>query len=148
MNTGVFTYQWANRDPSGPTGPQAGELDEAPSLQTSYGMHEPPLHLKNTALRCRETEIFLPSQLAYERKVLVEGLEEGDEWTYDELRQTLFIVAGNMEAGHKHRVRVSVDPPPRPVFHVNSLWSDFAGYLLSAVVLLASILIYASSNAR
>ncbi|KAF8953065.1 glycoside hydrolase family 5 protein [Flammula alnicola] len=126
MNTGTFTYQWSNPDDKRP-------VSEAKSV------FDPPRALRHP-LKSRETEIFLPSQLTHSRKVIVEGLEKGDKYVYDEKRQTLFIVTEDMSPGRTHRVTVSVDPPSRPTFVVNDLWSDFGVHILSLVALVVAIL--------
>jgi len=128
MNDGTFTFEWEGRS----TG--AGTPSEK-------SVTNPPRRLQ-TPLKSRETEIFVPSQLTHARKVMVQGLKEGDRWTYDEKRQTLFVVTKDNDAGHKHRIIVSVDPPPRPSFAVNDFWGDFGGRISALVFLLASILAY------
>lgn len=122
-------------------------------------------------LRSYETEIFLPSQLASGRKVLVEAdvdwskhdidddvaaqkklrkwTEEKFAYRYDETRQTLFIVPRDNSPGTKHTVRVRVWPPIRPVIDLNSFWSDFgvgfvATGLLLVVILAAAVVVMMS----
>ncbi len=117
MNTGAFTFAWNNRDEDG----------VIPKQKT---ISDPPRTLQ-TPLTSRETEIFLPSQLTHARRVIVQGLEEGDRWSYDEQRQTLFILTENKKPGHKHQIVVSVYPPLSPAFFVNDIWSDFGGRLIA-----------------
>ncbi|CAA7263297.1 unnamed protein product [Cyclocybe aegerita] len=128
MNTGIFTYEWANRS-------------EDVSVPTTKSVSNPPLAL-HTQLTSRQTEIFLPSQLTHSRKVIVRGLEKDDKWAYDESHQTLFITTQNATPGHKHTVTVAVYPPPRPIFFVNDFWIDFGGRVRSVVVILFAILVY------
>ncbi|KAF9531115.1 cytoplasmic protein [Crepidotus variabilis] len=129
MNVGAFTYTWDNRTPQG----------VVPKVKT---ISNPPRVLE-TSLTSRETEIFVPSQLTHSRKLIVQGLEEGDEWTYDEKRQTLFIVTKNHhEPGIRHQVMVSVYPPPKPAFFVNDFWSDFGGQVMSVVFVFLAIFFY------
>ncbi|KAF9554990.1 cytoplasmic protein [Agrocybe pediades] len=124
MNTGRFTFEWANR---------ASESTDERSGGTS-SVADPPLHL-STPLTSRETEIFIPSQLAQSRQLKVDGLEEGDAYVYDEKRQTLFVVTANNRApGHKHRITVSVYPALEPSFQVNDLWSDFGAFFVALFI--------------
>ncbi|PPQ71478.1 hypothetical protein CVT25_013388 [Psilocybe cyanescens] len=138
MNTGTFTYEWTN------PAVIAADDDDAPrsgSVSPSVSVSDPPRTLRRPLIS-RETEIFLPSMLAHSREVIVEGLQKGDKYLYDEKRQTLFIVTEDTSAGRTHRVRVSVDPPLRPVFFVNGLWSDFAAHITSVVVVILALLGY------
>jgi hypothetical protein len=59
----------------------------------------------------KETEIFVPSLLAHGRKMIVNGLDMDDKYSYDEMRQTLYIVHHDHSADAVHTVRVSFDPP-------------------------------------
>lgn len=126
MNTGTFTFTWADREDGG-------------AKQLAEGKISNPPRALRTPLTSRESEIFLPSRLTHGRRLVVQGLSEDDKWRYDERRQTLFIVTGTTENAltHEHRVVVSVDPPLRPTFFVNDFWSDF-GERLSAVCVAAS----------
>src|SRR6266511_344842 len=113
MNTGTFSFAWDNRT--------EGDVEtEQPYVST------PPRTLQ-TPLTSRETEIFIPLRLTLGREVIVKGLEDGDRWTHDTRRQTLFIVTENDEPGYRHQVQVSVYPQPKPSFSINDLWSDFGG---------------------
>ncbi|CAE7100847.1 unnamed protein product [Rhizoctonia solani] len=61
-----------------------------------------------TSIRARETEIFLPTQLASGRKLLVDSTGSDLEWSYDPERQTLFVV----HSGHGVKtLKVSFSPP-------------------------------------
>ncbi|KAF8909720.1 glycoside hydrolase family 5 protein [Gymnopilus junonius] len=128
MNSGTFTYEWAN-----PT-------DKA-DLPAPHSVSNPPLTLSRP-LTSRETEIFLPSQLTHSRKIIVHGLGKGDTYRYDEKVQTLFVVAEDIAPGRKHSVTVSVDPPIKPVFLVNDLWGDFGGQITSLLAVLLALLAY------
>lgn len=106
--TGRMVYEWDNPSSSSP---QASQL------------------------RAKETEIYFPSQLAQSCSLVVEGLESGDRYLYDEKRQTLFIQCQDVfeTPGKRHRIVVSVSPSPvnsptKP-FDVNDFWSDFSLYL-------------------
>ncbi|RXW11189.1 hypothetical protein EST38_g14666 [Candolleomyces aberdarensis] len=99
-----------------------------------------------SSLRAAETEIYFPSQLAHSRKLLVQGLEPGDRYIYDEKRQTLFVKCRDTfeTPGKRHRIVVDVSPSidatiPRPkdFFEVNDFSSDFGGYIGVLGVLVA-----------
>ncbi|CCO36209.1 putative glycosyl hydrolase YIR007W [Rhizoctonia solani AG-1 IB] len=65
-----------------------------------------PSRLKS--MRARETEVFLPAELASGRKLLVDSEGSNLEWSYDPERQTLFVV----HSGEGVRtLMVSLDPP-------------------------------------
>ncbi|KIL62019.1 glycoside hydrolase family 5 protein [Amanita muscaria Koide BX008] len=95
---------------------------------------------KKADLRCRETEMFLPSRLAHGRRVLVSGLspEEGS-WTYDESRQTLFVVTRDTQPGRRFRIEVTISPPHKAPFRVNDFRTDFGGHLYASGILATSI---------
>ncbi|CAE6459562.1 unnamed protein product [Rhizoctonia solani] len=61
-----------------------------------------------TSMRARETEIFLPAELASNRKLVIESDGSNLEWSYDPERQTLFVV--HSSEGLK-TLKVSFDPP-------------------------------------
>jgi len=105
MNTGMFTFEWRS--------PEAGD---------------------NIVLTARETEIFVPLIMTHGRKLAVLGLDAGDKYTYDKARQTLFIVTQDASSGRMHKITVSVDPPLRPHFEVNTFWGDFGEAILSGLV--------------
>lgn len=67
--------------------------------------------VESRGLRSRETEIFLPASLIRHRNLVVTQLTPQDRFTYDETRQTLFLIHGNMTPGHVHHIRVAFDPP-------------------------------------
>jgi hypothetical protein len=92
-----------------------------------------------TPLRCRETEIFLPSHLIRGRKLIVNGLSEEDSWSYDESRQTMFIVVKDIRPGRRYRIEVAVRPPHRPQFEVNDFWMDFGGQVFAVGVLVVAV---------
>jgi len=136
MNTGAFTYEWAN--------PFPGDA-KSPSTTTTTinkkSISNPPLTLHRPLLS-RETEIFIPSQLTHGRSLIVQGLVQGDKYSYDERRQTLFIVTQNMDPGQVHSITVSVDPMPRAMFFVNDLWTDFGGHIMSVGMLFFAVMAY------
>ncbi|KAK0458583.1 glycoside hydrolase [Desarmillaria tabescens] len=90
MNTGSFTFEWANADSKEETG------------QANPSVASPPISGHPIA-SAWETEIFIPSMITDGRKVVVDGLEPGDSYVHDEQRQTLFIVTENRTAGKRHK---------------------------------------------
>jgi hypothetical protein len=137
MNTGVFTYEWANPFPGDAKSPSAA----ATTTTNEKSISNPPLTLHRPLLS-RETEIFIPSQLTHGRNLIVQELAQGDKYLYDERRQTLFVVTQNVEPGRVHSITVSVDPMPRAVFVVNDLWMDFGGHIMSVGMLFFAVLAY------
>ncbi|KAH9474389.1 Ergosteryl-beta-glucosidase [Psilocybe cubensis] len=134
MNTGTFVYEWMN-----PEAIVSGSDDNSSPKSGSPSVFDPPRTLRRPLIS-RETEIFLPSMLAHSRRVIVEGIkDQADEYQYDEKRQTLFVVMSDTTPGVKHRIRVSFDPPPKPAFIVNDLWSDFGSHILSGLVVLLAL---------
>jgi Glycoside hydrolase family 5 C-terminal domain len=148
MTTGTFAYSWAV--------PLSGLIsdsgDEASMIeQQQYiggpNVHTPPL-TGHPQLLARETEIFVPAQLAQGRKLIVEGLKEGDRYAYDATRQTLFVLPAASKMGEPagggaqvHEVRVRFNPPVGGEAP-NSLYSDFAGHIGAALVVLLAFTVY------
>ena len=148
MTTGAFAYSWAV--------PLSGSGDGASMTeQQQYiggpNVDTPPL-TGHPQFLARETEIFVPAQLAQGRKLIVEGLEEGDRYAYDEARQTLFVLPAAPQTGepagvgaqvhvHVHEVRVRFDPPVGGELP-NDLYSDFAGPIGAALVVLLAFTVY------
>lgn len=127
-NTGEFTYEWT--------------VPGADDTRGSASVNDPP-RTSHPALTSRTTEIFVPSFTAHGSKVIVNGLEDADEYHYDETCQTLFITTAKHVPGKVYRIEVSLSPRLRRVFEVNDFWSDWghvvggAGVaLLAAYVLL------------
>ncbi|KAF5343043.1 hypothetical protein D9758_011120 [Tetrapyrgos nigripes] len=117
VNTGRFSFEWCNPDPSS-TAPSS-ILNEALVSNPPINAHPP--------LKSLETEIFLPHLLTQGREVVVHisGSEDVYSYRYDESRQTLFVVARDTTPGKKHRVDVAISPTRRPLFRVNDIWDDF-----------------------
>ncbi|KAJ3716397.1 glycoside hydrolase superfamily [Lentinula raphanica] len=131
VTTWSFTFKWCNPDASAHS--NGSPTVDKPSLSRS----------KINAL---ETEIFLPSLIAHGRTVIVTGLEKDDSYVYDEVRQTLFIVARNTDPGFVHEVRVRLAVPEGyktrpPLFEVNDFWSDFGMGVCALVVLMTALLL-------
>jgi hypothetical protein len=128
MTTGAFSYEWAN--------PTTDHLPVSAVAKISGAPRSG--HPRITAL---ETEIFIPSLIAQGRKVIVEGLDPDDSHRYDESRQTLFIVARDVNPDKIHKVAVSVSPPLTPDFELNDFWSDFGDrvVLMILVVLIGIV---------
>ena len=126
MNTGEFTFEWCNADP------KSSGSDE---------ISKPPLN-GMPPLLAKETEIFVPSSIANERDVVVEGLEGSDSHHYDHTRQTLYIVVADCETpGKKHHIRVKVRPEVRAKFEVNDFWMDHGHRVVSVGVVILAVLI-------
>ncbi|KAF8843464.1 glycoside hydrolase family 5 protein [Paxillus ammoniavirescens] len=94
----------------------------------------------------RETEIYLPSLIAHGRKLVVEGLAPEDQYIYDESRQTLFVVQGDSAPGKIKKITVSVRPPLRPHFDVNTFWDDFGELIASGLVVFIGIFVFIKFN--
>ena len=126
MNTGRFTFEWAEPGGSGAGSPVVSDAPLA---------GHPPL-------LSRETEIFMPAMLSHSRNVVVEGLGPQDTFRHDEARQTLTVVAGKAAPGAVHRIVVSLDPPLKPAFEVNTFWGDFGAHITALGALFIAILFY------
>ncbi|KAF8237581.1 glycoside hydrolase family 5 protein [Tricholoma matsutake] len=126
MTSGTFTYEWANPKDGSLLGSTSTKVFEAPRSG----------HPTITAI---ETEIFLPSLITQGKKVIVEGLDPDDSYRHDESRQTLFIVARDVNPDKIHKVTVSVSPPVTPAFELNDFWSDFSGRIVLLVLALIGI---------
>jgi hypothetical protein len=88
----------------------------------------------------RETEIFVPERLARGRRLIVEGLKDGDAYKYDAKRQTLFVLPAVVTRTVSLCVRF--DPPVGGEMP-NDFWSDFARPVGAvSVVLLAFVAYY------
>ncbi|KAL1721732.1 glycoside hydrolase family 5 protein [Schizophyllum commune] len=132
VTEGECEFEWAS---SPGVGEKASVGSSGDPAQYPPAPSQPPV-------LSRETELFLPSQLTQGRRVRVSGLEEGDRYVHDQARQTLFIVTARNEPGTLHRVRVAVDPPPRPAFEANDFWSDFGGHVTMVAMALLAILLF------
>ncbi|OBZ77054.1 hypothetical protein A0H81_02987 [Grifola frondosa] len=135
MNTGAFTFEWAVPGAPEDKASSAG----GPSVGNPPRTSMPPLSTN-------ETEIFVPSSLAQGRKVVVEGLDPEDSYSYDESRQTLTIVASHVAPGTSHRIAVSLSPPLKATFVVNNLWDDYGSYIVAVIMALLSLLSYIFST--
>lgn len=131
MTTGEFTYEWVNPDSS-----------EARAVGcASININEPPLS-GHPAINAKETEIFLPSLLTRDRKVVVHGLGPDDRHVYDESRQTLFVLTHNSNPGRKHKIIVSLQPPLSAAFEINDFWGDWGPQIFSGLVVLLGIIAF------
>ena len=151
MATGSFAYSWAVPLSGPSSGSGSGEESITARQQPLAGgpsVRTPPL-TGHPPLLARETEIFVPLQLARGRRLIVEGLRHGDAYTYDAARQTLFVLPGvqmgepgNVQAqAHVHEVRVRFDPPVGGELP-NDLWSDLATPISAALVVLLAFVVY------
>jgi hypothetical protein len=129
MTTGEFTYEWANPDPA-----------ETPSSGNPTVSRPPRAGHPN--LTARETEIFFPSSLARDRKVVVQGLAVGDSHVYDESRQTLFVLTRDSSPGTVHKVTVSLQPPLKPSFDLNNFWGDFGPQIFAGFVVVFGLIAF------
>jgi hypothetical protein len=158
MTTGTFSYSWA-------VPPQPPPLSTSEATSTSASVRQPSSNVNNSGtlsvhtppltghppLLARETEIFVPEQLARGRRLIVEGLREGDTYTYDVGRQTLFVLPGAqtqmqlgvVQAHVVHNVTVRFDPPLRGEIP-NDLWTDFAAPVTAVLVVLLALFAYFS----
>ncbi|KAI0649639.1 glycoside hydrolase [Trametes meyenii] len=123
MNTGEFTYEWAV-----PEDASAAAADERRVARAS--VRDPP-RAGHIPLHSNKTEIFVPTQLAHGRKLVVRGLKPEDKHAYDEAHQTLTIVTHDNAPGTVHRIVVGVDPLPKPAFEVNDFWGDYGFQVLA-----------------
>ena len=129
MNTGVLEYEWVVPGPS--------ENHEA-----GPGVHSPPVAADaHPEITNKVTEIYFPSLIAHGRKVVVDGLGQGDRYHYDESQQTLSIEPAELVLGKLHRITVKVVPPLKEEFNVNSFWDDFGTNVMATVVLVFSFLL-------
>lgn len=92
--TGSFTFQFASRAIASSN--QAG-----PAINSS----------ENGSARQHITEFFVPLSLARGRRIVVDKMGRGGDFTYDEALQTLFIRTNNQVPDTIHTVSVSFDPP-------------------------------------
>ncbi|CDO77352.1 Glycoside Hydrolase Family 5 protein [Trametes cinnabarina] len=136
INTGQFTFEWAVPEPATESALAADARRVA-----CASVNDPP-RAAHPPLKTNKTEIFLPSQLAHGRVVVVRGLTPEDCYVYDEARQTLMIVTHKNTPGTVHRITVSIDPLPKAAFVVNDFWSDWGFHVLSAVVFVLSFVVF------
>jgi hypothetical protein len=166
MATGVFAYTWAVPLSPGPGSSEEGQGQGNNSNTTTDALavagggpsvRTPPL-TGHPPLLARETEIFVPAQLAQGRKLIVEGLRDGDTFTYDAAHQTLFVLpaaqtlasgepspagmgTGNVQAPHVHKVSVRFDPPVGGELP-NDFWSDFGVHVTAGLVVVLALAAY------
>lgn len=129
MTTGEFTYEWANPDPTETPAGGNPEISKPPRSD----------HLTLTA---RETEIFIPSSLACDRKIIVRGLTARDSYIYDESRQTLFVLTDNSNFGEIHKITVSLLPPLKSAFDLNDFAGDFGIQIFAAFGFVLSLIAF------
>lgn len=149
MATGTFSYSWAVPSsapfPTSP-GEEAASASTLVRQQSLNGNDSGsacvlvPTLTGHPALLARETEIFVPAQLAQGRRLIVEGLREGDTYTYDVGRQTLFVLPGAQTQVH-HKVKVRFDPPLSGELP-NDLWTDFGAPAAAVLVALLALVAY------
>ncbi|KAH9918833.1 uncharacterized protein B0H18DRAFT_1122807 [Fomitopsis serialis] len=119
-----FECAWVVPEPS---------ADEA-AQPASLSVHRPPTSADaHPELTSKMTEIYLPSMIAHDRKVVVEGLGPGNRYHYDESRLSIEPTA--LTPGQIHRVSVKAE------LVVNSFWDDFGTHVVPAFVLVFSFLV-------
>ena len=96
-----------------------------------------------TGTEARETEIFVPESLVRSRRLIVEGLrlDQGDTYTYDVVRQTLFVLPAAQEGSRTVCVQVRFDPPVGGNAP-NDFWSDFGRPVGAVGVVLLALVAY------
>jgi hypothetical protein len=148
MTKGTFTYEWANPSPPGSSGKEKHKHKghnhhHHPKQHKPATVTHPPLS-DHPGLQSRETEIFLPSSLTLRRRILVSGLGPDDRYIYDYHRQTLFVVVKDSRTpGMRHRITVTIDPPPRRLpFEINDFWSDFGGNVFAVGIVVVAVILY------
>jgi hypothetical protein len=129
MNTGEFTYQWVNPD-----------ISDSPS-NGNPSISQPP-RSRNSPITARETEIFLPSLLTRDRKVVVHGLGPKDTYLHDENRQTLFVLTHDSSPGKNHVITVSLHPPLKPTFELNDFRGDFGPQIFAGCGLVFGLIAF------
>jgi hypothetical protein len=131
MTTGEFNYTWANPSSS------SNEKQDAGRATVSN-----PPRAGHLPLASRETEIFIPSMLTLGRNVIVRGLGPDDSYLHDESRQTLFVVTSDPTPNKSHKITVTVDPLPQPMFEVNDFWGDYGGNVVALAAIFLGIIAY------
>lgn len=122
INSGSFTFDWTVPLAQSSTSPPAASIN-------------PPVSDLKHTLMSTTTEVFFPSMLARGRRVNVQSSEDcagGYLHHYDEESQTLSIIPDKNTSGTRHSIRVSLDPPLKPLFLMNNFWTDF-GRLISVI---------------
>jgi len=133
MTTGTFHFEWAN--PGSTSADSTGFLGAMPSVLR-------PPRIGHPKITSRETEIFVPHLITQNKKLVVHGLGAEDSHHYDETRQTLFVVTSDTTPGKIHKISVSLDPPLRPAFPINTFWGDFGPRIFTVSVGLIGVLAY------
>ncbi|EJD50795.1 glycoside hydrolase [Auricularia subglabra TFB-10046 SS5] len=128
LNSGVFTFSWANPDSKA-----------APSNTRVATVGKPPLDV-GVVVKKTESEFFVPSMLARGRKVVLSGIGFTKEhYEYVEELQTLYVRNVSAVSGHVHRIRVEFDPPLEHAFEVSTHWWDFKITYSVVAVLFAAL---------
>lgn len=80
------------------------------------------------------------------RRLVVEGLEDGDSYRYDEDIQTVIITVQDNSPGTKHSVTISLKPSLPILFPINTLMSDFGVRLYGITAILLVLIAYLFST--
>ncbi|KAI0073547.1 glycoside hydrolase [Panus rudis PR-1116 ss-1] len=142
VNTGTCEFEWvvpyssaeeANEEAKG-----APKVDQPPL--TGY----PPL-------KSNTTEIFIPHMLTQSASVVVATPKPTGSTTsptsteltttYNPAVQTLYIHQEDMTPGRRYSIQIRLDPPLKPLFPLNDLWTDYGPAITTVgVVLFAFVL--------
>ena len=76
------------------------------------------------------------------RKLIVEGLRDGDSYRYDEDSQTIFITTQDNSSGAMHSATVRLDPPLQSLFPINTFMSDFGLRVYGMIAFLIALVAY------
>ncbi|BGP55967.1 hypothetical protein JCM8202v2_003574 [Rhodotorula sphaerocarpa] len=124
FHTRRFTFDYINPIP-------ADHLLAVAAAQSKQGEAEPDQPpIVGVPCHARETEIYLPRR-RYEAAVRdgtlrVQLRDAGDEWRYDEERQTLYVLHQNTDPGYLHSIKISVsglaDRPPLRQWYEPPAW--------------------------
>lgn len=134
LNSGRLLFEWTI-----PVSGTARELTSSPKIY-------PPLDGLYHELKSNETLIFYPSMLSRGRRLVVEGLEDGDSYRYDEDLQTIIITVQDNSPGTKHSVTISLKPSLPVLFPINTFMSDFGVRLYGITAILLVLIAYLFST--
>ncbi|KAI9070316.1 glycoside hydrolase family 5 protein [Trametes sanguinea] len=136
INTGEFTFEWVVPEDA------TESALAADARRVARACANDPPRAGHPPLKTNKTEIFVPSQLAHGRNVVIQGLAPEDRYVYDEAHQSLTVMTHKNEPGTVHRITVSVSPLPKPAFVVNDFWSDWGFHVFSAGAFVVSFIMF------
>ena len=129
MNTGRMHFEWLT-----PLQLKGSLSKSSPNSQDPYNLY--------LTIKSNETLIFYPSMLARGRKLIVEGLKDGDSYRYDEDSQTIFITTQDNSSGAMHSATVRLDPPLQSLFPINTFMSDYGLRVYGVIAFLVALIAY------